>query len=483
MIPLDQIKRVGESLWEIPASARPDMRVPARFYAPEEMLHALRQDRSLDQLVNVATLPGIQGMALAMPDIHEGYGFPIGGVAATSHPDGLISPGGIGYDINCGVRMLASKAAFQDVKPRLEELCKAMFREIPSGTGKGGFLDLGMRELDRVLTRGARWAVENGYGEESELEWIESGGCLEDADPTCVSNQAKQRGHDQLGTLGSGNHFAEVDRVDRIYDAEAASAFGLSEGQVTVLIHTGSRGLGHQVATDHLRIMVGAMKGYGVHLVDRQLAGVPFQSPEGQRYFKAMAAAANFAWCNRQVIAHEARKAWSMVLGPSAGPLRTLYDVAHNIAKIETHEVGGKDGEVRRLIVHRKGATRAFGPGHRELPSAYRTVGQPVLIPGSMGTASYVLAGSEGSRASFGSSCHGAGRRLSRKASREQVQAEALRRELLARGIHVLAGSKAGLSEEAPAAYKDIDRVVETVESAGLARRVARLVPMAVIKG
>ncbi len=477
----DQLTKLQEYLWELPKETRPGMRVPARVYALEELLDAILNDRSLEQLANVATLPGIVKASMVMPDVHEGYGFPIGGVAATRYPDGVISPGGIGYDINCGVRLLVSSLTYGQVKKRMEELSKEMYRQVPSGMGKGGFVKLSARNMDKVLSDGAAWAVEEGYGIPRDLEYTESHGCLPGADPNKVSDQAKKRGRDQLGTIGSGNHFVEVGRVGRIFDEEAADAYGLRPDQITVLIHTGSRGLGHQVATDYLRIMMGAMPKYGIELPDRELACVPLSSPEGQDYFKAMCAAANFAWCNRQVITWECRKAWENVFGKSGGELGLLYDVAHNIAKIEEHLV---DGEKMKVIVHRKGATRAFGPHYGELPEAYRPIGQPVLIPGSMGTASYVLAGTDESMASsFGSTCHGAGRRLSRRGAKKQVDAPKLLRELKEQGIYVQAGSHRGVAEEAPVAYKDVDLVVETVHQAGIAKKVAKLRPLGVVKG
>lgn len=477
----DQLTKLQEYLWELPKETRPGMRVPARVYALEELLDAILNDRSLEQLANVATLPGIVKASMVMPDVHEGYGFPIGGVAATRYPDGVISPGGIGYDINCGVRLLVSSLTYGQVKKRMEELSKEMYRQVPSGMGKGGFVKLSARNMDKVLSDGAAWAVEEGYGTPRDLEYTESHGCLPGADPNKVSDQAKKRGRDQLGTIGSGNHFVEVGRVGKIFDEEAADAYGLSPDQITILIHTGSRGLGHQVATDYLRIMMGAMPKYGIELPDRELACVPLSSPEGQDYFKAMCAAANFAWCNRQVITWECRKAWENVFGKSGGELGLLYDVAHNIAKIEEHLV---DGEKMKVIVHRKGATRAFGPHYGELPEAYRPIGQPVLIPGSMGTASYVLAGTDESMASsFGSTCHGAGRRLSRRGAKKQVDAPKLLRELKDQGIYVQAGSHRGVAEEAPVAYKDVDLVVETVHQAGIAKRVAKLRPLGVVKG
>jgi tRNA-splicing ligase RtcB (3'-phosphate/5'-hydroxy nucleic acid ligase) len=477
----EDLIKISDVLWEIPKTYKRGMLVPARIYAKEEMLDALLSDRSLEQLVNVSTLPGAQKAVYVMPDAHEGYGFPIGGVAATSYPDGVISPGGIGYDINCGVRLLRTEVQFEDIKNDLGALSEALYAHIPSGVGQGGDIKLSSRKMDSVLRKGARWAVENGYGEEADLNFIESYGCLPGADPRCVSLEAKKRGHDQLGTIGAGNHFVEVDRVETVFHAKAAKAFGLRKNQIVVLIHTGSRGLGHQIATDYLKVMMRVMPDYGIKPPDRELACVPFNAPEGQNYFKAMLCAANFAWCNREIITWEVRKAWQSVFGDGKGKINLIYDVAHNIAKIETHLIEGRETKV---IVHRKGATRAFGAGFEELPEVYREVGQPVMIPGSMGTASYVLVGTnESMDASFGSACHGAGRRLSRSESKRQVDAPSLKRKLLDEGIHIQAGSYKGIAEEAPIAYKDVDVVVETVHEANIARKVARLRPLAVIKG
>ncbi len=476
------INKINDYLWEIPQSFRPQyMRVPARVVASETLLDEIMEDRSLVQLVNVASLPGIRGASMVMPDVHEGYGFPIGGVAATAHPHGAISPGGIGYDINCGVRLMTSSLQRYEVMDHLELLSKEMYKHIPSGMGKGGQILLSSREMHKVLKEGAEWAVAHGYGHKEDLRFMESNGKLDLADPRLVSERAKNRGKDQLGTIGSGNHFVEVDYVDELFDPEIAGAFGLEIGQVVVLIHTGSRGLGHQVSTDNIKIIMSVMENYGIKVPDRELACVPFDSPEGQNYFKAMCAAANFAWCNREIISWEARNAWKEIFGSQWGQLRLLYDVAHNIAKLEEHEV---DGISSLMVVHRKGATRAFGPGFSELPAEYQKAGQPVIIPGSMGTCSYVLAGTQKSMTTtFGSCCHGAGRRLSRTAAKRQVNAPVLKEELRSRGIYVEAGSFKGIAEEAPVAYKDVNEVVETVHASGIANKVAKLRPMAVIKG
>jgi tRNA-splicing ligase RtcB len=476
-----QLKKLTDFLWEIPVSTRQDMKVPGYVYAKKEMLDAVLSDRSLDQLINVSTLPGIVKAAMVMPDVHEGYGFPIGGVAATRWPHGIISPGGIGYDINCGVRLLTTTFSYHDIAPNLESLSRELFSQVPSGTGRGGDIKLSIEELDEVLKLGAEWAVKNGYGSEEDLKLIESNGRLANADPSAVSELAKKRGCDQLGTIGAGNHFLEVDRVEKIFDQEKADVFGLKENQIVILIHTGSRGLGHQVATDYIRIMMGAMPAYNITPPDRELACVPFDSPEGQNYFNAMAAAANFAWCNREIITYEVRRAFQKELNVPGEEIKLLYDVAHNIAKIEEHR---DNGEIKKFIVHRKGATRAFGPSQKDIPEKYQTTGQPVLIPGSMGTASYVLAGTNKSMDStFGSTCHGAGRRLSRTAAKKQIGGRALRDQLLTEGIYVRSGSLRGIAEEAPFAYKDIDLVIETVHAAGIAVKVAKLRPVAVIKG
>jgi tRNA-splicing ligase RtcB len=467
------LRRVDETLWEIPADARPDMRVPARVFASEELLRELEGDQSLEQLQNVATLPGIVDAAYAMPDIHQGYGFPVGGLAAMELPDGVVSPGGVGYDINCGVRLLALPLSADELGSRREPLVHEISRAVPAGAGKGGARGHGS-ELERVLREGSRAVAD----EQDDVELTESGGGLPGADPAAVSERAKQRGSGQLGTMGSGNHFVEVQRVDAVLDEEAGTAFGLRAGEVTVLIHSGSRGLGHQVCSDYVRRMDAALDRHGLELPDRQLSCAPASSADGQAYLAAMAAAANFAFANRQEIANRVRRAVLRVLGSDAAArTRQVYDVAHNVAKVERH--GG-----RELLVHRKGATRAFPPGSADVPERYRESGQPVLIPGSMGTASWVLAGLPGAlERTFGTTCHGAGRQLSRTAARKQVSGADLRRDLEARGIVVRSPSNKGLAEEWPEAYKDVGEVVRVVERAGLARRVARLVPMGVVKG
>ena len=466
-------RRLDDTLYEIPADARADMRVPARIFANEEILAEIRRDRSLEQLQNVATLPGIVDAAIAMPDIHQGYGFPVGGLAATELPDGVVSPGGVGYDINCGVRLLALPLTEHELGARRTPLVHEISRNVPAGAGKENRRALSRADLDRVLAEGSRV-----FGSDDDVDRTESNGCLPGADPGEVSERARERGRGQLGTMGSGNHFVELQRVERIFDPEAADAFGLRENQVTVLIHSGSRGLGHQVCTDYVKRMDAVLGSYGITLPDRQLSCAPASSPEGRAYLGAMAAAANFAWANRQEIANRVREAVERVLGrEAAAGSRQVYDVAHNVAKAERY-----DG--REVLVHRKGATRAFPAGSEEIPAAYRSVGQPVFIPGSMGTSSYVLAGDPGSlERSFGTTCHGAGRRLSRTAAKREIGGADLRRQLEAQGIVVRSPSNSGLAEEAPFAYKDVEAVVDVVAAAGLARRVARVVPLGVVKG
>ncbi len=483
MVSKQDFKRINDVLWEIPATFRKDMHVPARLYANARMLEDVLVDKSVEQLVNTATLPGVVGHALAMPDIHQGYGFPIGGVAATALPDGVVSPGGVGYDINCGVRLLATNLEEEELRPHIDALADALYKNCPSGVGKGGSIKITAKEFDRLLAEGARWALKAGFARAEDVERTESQGYFERADPGAVSQRARERGRDQVGTLGAGNHFIEVDLIEEVYDPAAADAMGLVRGRVAVQIHCGSRGLGHQVATDYVRDFQKAVRKYGIALPDRELVCAPVSSAEGQQYLGAMYCAANYAFANRQVLAHHIRRSFEQALAGKVRDwdVRQVYDIAHNMAKIETHDVGGKRVKV---CVHRKGATRAFGPGFEELPPAYRAIGQPVLVPGSMGTASYVLVGTEASMAqSFGSTCHGAGRTMSRQKAKKTVRGERLREELQQDGIAVRAGSLAGLAEEAPVAYKDVDDVVQVVHEAGIARRVARLRPLAVIKG
>jgi tRNA-splicing ligase RtcB len=484
MITKSDLVRISEYVWEVPKTFRPDMKVPARIYASEELLELAFRDKTFEQLVNTAALPGVVKRVLVMPDAHQGYGPPIGGVIATRYPEGVISPGAVGYDINCGVRLMASNLVAKEMLKETDDLISALFRTIPSGTGEGGGArKLSARDMDDMLVKGAAWAVKAGYGRPEDLDRLEEGGALAGADPSAVSQRAKQRGSGQMGSLGSGNHFIELQEVVAVYDEAAARAFGLFKGQLTLEIHSGSRGLGHQVCEDYLHNLQGALVKYNIQLPDRELVCAPLSSPEGQRYFGAMAGAANFAWANRQVMAHLARRAFEQVLAGKVKDfdLRTVYDVAHNIAKIEEHLV---DGKRTKLCVHRKGATRAFGPGHPAVVPIYRAIGQPVLVPGDMGTASYVLVGiADALDESFGTTAHGAGRLMSRAAAKRQIQGGQLRQDLEARGIHVRAQSMSGLAEEAPDAYKDIDAVIESVEGAGLARKVAKMRPLAVMKG
>lgn len=470
------VRRLGPVLREIPVTARAGMRVPARIYADDALWARIITDRSLDQLMNVATLPGVTEAVYAMPDVHEGYGFPVGGVAAMALPDGVISPGGVGYDINCGVRLLASGLAMADVRPHLEPFVHDLSRTIPYGAGRGGAHRFDDRDLDHLMREGVPALVRRGLARAEDLPMIESGGRLEGADPGEVSERAHIRGHDQAGSIGSGNHFVEVQEVETILDPAAAAAFGLHAGQMVLLIHTGSRGLGHQVCTDHVRRVDQVMVRRGITLPDRQLACAPFNSPEGRAYHGAMCAAANFAFANRQVITHLARAVVTRHFG-DLGDLQVVYDVGHNTAKVERY--GTHD-----YCVHRKGATRAFGPSHPDLPAPYRGVGQPVFIPGSMGTASYVMAGCDASHAlSFGSACHGAGRAMSRGDAKRLRPGHEVRRELAERGIVVRCPSNTELAEEAPHAYKEVEAVVGVVALAGLARPVARLRPWGVVKG
>jgi tRNA-splicing ligase RtcB len=470
---------VAPGVHEIPVTERAGMRVPVRVVADGELLADIRRDRSLDQLAQVATLPGIVDFAIGMPDMHEGYGFPVGGVAATAGPDGVISPGGIGFDINCGVRLLTTGLDVADRSRWLERVVHDLSRAIPTGYGRQGRLSLDAGDLDGVLSDGAAHVVQAlGMGTEHDLAHAESNGRMEGAEPTHVSDRARERGREQLGTMGGGNHFVEVQVVDEVYDETLAAELGVPLGAVTVLVHTGSRGLGHQVCSDHSRLMGEALVRYGIEVPDRQLACAPLSSPEGQAYFGAMAAAANFAWANRQVLTHRVREVVSRVAGAAAGDgIQVVYDVAHNVAKLERY------GD-RTLCVHRKGATRAFGPGEPELPPRYRATGQPVFIPGSMGTRSFVLVGTARSRdVSFGSCCHGAGRAMSRGAAKRAQPGHVVRKMLEDQGIVVRCASNEELAEESPGAYKDVERVVGAVVTAGIARKVARVRPLGVLKG
>jgi len=480
--PLEQI---SPCCWKIPRHYRPEMRVDGLIFANDALIDPIREDQGPEQVANVAALPGIQKASLAMPDIHWGYGFAIGGVAATDPEEGgVISPGGVGYDINCGVRLLRSDLTWDEAKPQIRRLVDQLFETIPTGVGRTGSFRFRTDELAELLERGSPYIVERGWGTARDLEFTEAGGCLEDARPDKVSPRAYARGAEQCGTLGSGNHFLEVQVVDRIEDPRAAEVMGLREGTLAVLIHSGSRGLGYQVCDDHLAVVRKAPQRYGFELPDAQLACAPIHSPEGEAYLGAMRAAANFAWCNRQLLMHQAREVFERVFGrawESLG-LELVYDVAHNIAKFEEHDVG--DGRRKRVCVHRKGATRAFPPGHPEIPAHYQAVGQPVIIPGSMGTASWILAGQAGGmEQSFGTSCHGAGRLMSRTAAVRQSAGRRIDRELDAIGVIARARGHKGLAEEQPAAYKDVDQVVEVVHQAGISSKVARLRPVGVIKG
>ena len=469
--------------WRVPKGAIPCMRTDAVVFASESMLPSISEDNSLLQAANVACLPGIVGSSVAMPDVHWGYGFPIGGVAAVDAKTGCISPGGIGFDINCGVRLIRTDLREEDLKGRLGPLMDALYANVPSGLGSKGLKRLSRDQIDDVLRNGSRWAVENGFGWDDDLDVTENGGRMESADPSKVSDKAKERGIPQLGSLGSGNHFLEVDVVDEVFSEEAAKAFGLEKGTVTVTVHCGSRGCGHQIATDYIRVMERYIRKHGISLPDNQLACAPLDSEEGADYFAAMSCGANYAWANRQMINHWVRESFEKVFGSSAEDLgmRMVYDVAHNIAKKERHRV---DGRERDVLVHRKGATRAFPAGHPDVPERYRAVGQPVIVPGDMSVGTYVLVGLQGSMdLSFGSSCHGAGRRMSRKAALRSIRASDVKADLKKDGIVLRSGSDGGLVEEAPETYKDVEEVVSVVTGSGLADRAVKLRPLGVIKG
>jgi tRNA-splicing ligase RtcB len=472
-----ELRKISDNIWEIPKEG--EMGVPALVYASERLLADVRHDQTLSQARNVACLPGIQRMSYVMPDAHQGYGFPIGGVAAFDLDGGVISPGGVGYDINCGVRLLRTDFMEQDVTARRKELLSEIFGEVPAGVGKGGVTKLNRSVLKEILVKGAEWAVENGYGRKEDLERTEEYGRMKEARPEAVSDRAMERGIPQLGTLGAGNHFLEIQKVARIFDGPTAKAFGIeAEGQILVMVHCGSRGLGHQVATDYIELMENAFGTKG--LPDRELVNAPFRSDLGQRYYAAMSAAVNYAFANRQMIAHWIRDVFAKVLGSSKG-MRQVYDVCHNVAKVEKHVVGG---QTKDLCVHRKGATRSFGPGRAEIPEAYRRAGQPVLIPGSMGTASYVLVGTEeAEELSFGSTAHGAGRVMSRHEALRRFRGERIRDDLARQGIELKATSWKGVAEEAAAAYKDVDEVVRVSHEVGIGRLVAKVVPVGVMKG
>ncbi len=478
------LERVDSNRWRIPRRFNAEMHVPGMVYADDELIEQIQEDNALQQVANVATLPGIVGYSLAMPDIHWGYGFPVGGVAATHAESGVVSPGGIGFDINCGVRLLATDLLVEQIRGKVDKLADELYSNLPSGVGGAGMRDLSISEMRSVMVRGSAWAIEEGYGFDDDLEVTEEHGCLAGANPDTVSDTAVRRGMKQLGSLGSGNHFCEVQKVEHIYDTEAATALGISQiGQIVVTIHCGSRGFGHQIAEDYVKLAESRQQDFGFHLVDRQLACLPLQSAEGKAYLAAMACGANFAWANRQLLMHSVRQAFSSVFGRKARArdVPMVYDVCHNIAKMEEYEV---DGMVQRVCVHRKGATRAFPADHPELPAKYRAVGQPVLIPGDMGRYSFVLVGAPGSmEQSFGSCCHGAGRRQSRTAAKKSLSSKDLLNQLDARGITIRVHSKNLLTEEAPQAYKDAQQVVNVVHNAGLAKLVARLRPVIVVKG
>jgi len=478
------LKKIDDYRWEIPKSFKPGMSVPGLIFTSESMLAHIWEEHVFQQVANVAFLPGIVGHSLAMPDIHWGYGFPIGGVAATRVKDGVVSPGGVGFDINCGVRLFRTNLTEEEVRPKIGQLIAELFDSVPSGLGSTGRIKVSEKQLEEVMTKGSRWAVEKGYGEAADIMATEESGCIKGANPDKVSKKAKQRGIPQLGTLGSGNHFLEVELVDEIYDREAAKVMGINDtGQVLILIHTGSRGFGHEICSDYVRLLGEAVKKYGISLPDRQLACAPVESSEGKDYLAAMACAANYAWTNRQCIAHWTRESFAKVLGKSQRELgiEQVYDVAHNIAKIEDHTV---DGGKYTLCVHRKGATRAFPAGHPQIPRIYQKIGQPVLIPGDMGRCSYVALGTElAMQETFGSTCHGAGRVQSRSAAKRALRGADVARALAAKGITVKADSMSSLAEEASEAYKDITDVIEVTEKAGISRKVARAIPIGVIKG
>jgi tRNA-splicing ligase RtcB len=478
------LEKIDDYRWRIPKSYKGGMRVPGIIYADEKLLKDIRQDKAAEQVANVAFLPGIVNASLAMPDIHWGYGFCIGGVAATDiENDGVISPAGVGYDINCGVRMLKTSLRFEDVKNKIKDLVYALFNDIPAGVGSKGDIRVSAREEKEILVKGSKWAVEKGYGTEDDLECTEENGAIQGADPDAVSQRAYERGKAQSGTLGSGNHFLEVQVIDQLYGRDICDALGLDLGQVTVMIHSGSRGLGYQVCDDYTKSMVHCLQKYGISVPDRQLACAPVNSPEGKAYLGAMKCAANYAWANRQCLMHLTRKVFEKIFAMSWQKLGMflIYDVAHNIAKIEKHIVDGKE---KLLCVHRKGATRAFAPGHQALPERYKKIGQPVIIPGDMGRNSYLLAGTQKAmEETFGSTCHGAGRLKSRTAAARTINEDALLKELESKGIMVKASGRGTIAEEAPQAYKDVNEVVNVVHNAGISKRVCRMRPLCVIKG
>ena len=482
------LKKIGEYRYEISKDYRGQkgnlkMRTSGIIYASDEMIPVIKSDNAPEQVANVATLPGIVGKSMAMPDIHWGYGFPIGGVAATSAEYGVISPGGVGFDINCGVRLVRTNLMAHELgRDKIKMLVDEMFKNVPSGVGSQAKVRLNRPQLEEVLEMGAKWAVENGYGWEKDLEVLEENGNMDIADASHVSEKAKERGKSQVGSLGAGNHFLEIQKVEEIYDKEATEVYGVKKNQIVVMIHTGSRGCGHQICTDHLRVLENAVRKYGISLPDRQLACAPVHSKEGESYFKAMACAANFAWCNRQMIVHWVRQSFERVLGENAEEMGMdiVYDVCHNIAKVEEHIVDGKKMEV---YVHRKGATRSFGPGRKEIPLQYRKIGQPVIIPGDMGTESYLLKGTSQAEETFGSTCHGAGRLLSRSAAKRRWTGREIGRKLEQKGIYAHPASWTVMAEESPDAYKDVSQVVNATHGAGLSLKVAKMIPLGVVKG
>jgi len=477
-----KVERIGEVMWTI-SDLPEEAKAKPLIIGTVDIVSTLGKDNTLKQLINVCCIDGVVGNVVLMPDAHEGYGFPIGAVAATPHKSGFISPGGIGYDINCGVRLITTPFTIEEniVRERLKKLVNEIFDAVPSGVGREGHYSFSMKELDEITEKGVPYLIEKGFGIPQDVDSIESGGRIPDADAEKVSEKAKERGRGQLGTMGAGNHFVEVDKVEEVYDEKIAERLGIRKNQICILIHTGSRGYGHQVATDYIRIFLSKISKWGINLRDRELVYAPIDSEEGRSYWHAMCCAANFAFANRQLITHSIRKVFRKLFGVKDEELRILYDVAHNIAKIERHKI---DGKLMKVVVHRKGATRSYGPSHPELPPIYRETGQPVLIPGSMGTSSYLLCGTDKSfDISLGSCCHGAGRQMSRAAATKQFNAGALKKELGEMGIHVSAGSNRGLVEEAPLAYKNVDIVVESVVKAGIAVAVAKLEPVGVIKG
>ena len=478
------LEKINENIYRIPVTYKPGMRVPGIIYSDETMLPILLKDKAIEQVANVATLPGIEKHSLAMPDIHWGYGFSIGGVAATNiAKNGVVSPGGVGFDINCGVRLLKTNLFHDEVKGKLENLVNLLYRTVPSGVGSTGQIKVKGKEARKLLTKGAAWAVEKGFGTKSDLECTEETGQMKFADPDTVSDKAYERGKSQAGTLGSGNHFLEVQTIDKIFDQEAAKQLNIEKGQITIMIHTGSRGFGHQVCSDYIKVMLSALNKYKISVPDKQLACAPVNSPEGQRYLGAMNCAANYAWANRQIIMHLTREVFERVFGQGWQKLgmNLIYDVSHNMAKIENHII---DGKTTKLCVHRKGATRAFNPGHPEIPQRYSSMGQPVIIPGDMGTHSYLLAGTQQAMENtFGSTCHGAGRVKSRSEAKRTLDSNQIIKELKTKGIIIRAASRGTIVEEAPQAYKNVNKVVDIVHNSGISRRICRMKPLCVVKG